>query len=159
MQPTTATGIVVGALIGLISGGYALLTRRRRVKAAWRALSVELEQVREKADAMMGEKVIMAPLWRVPTAAFDNHFATVLEDGRLAEADIALLTTHFQEAATLNRGLDLSAELRGEVPLQEQHGRNLLKAARLAGESASYQSARSIIARFTGPAWWERIPV
>lgn len=159
MQPTTAAGIIVGVLIGLISGGYALLTRRRKVKAAWRALSVELEQIREKADAMLGEKAIMAPLWRVPTAGFDHHFATVLEDGRLAEPDIALLTTHFQEAATLNRGLDLSAELRGDEKLSEQHGRNLLKATRLAGESVSYKSARDIIKRYTAPAWWERIPI
>lgn len=154
-------GSLIGtAVVGLAGWGYLTWRRHRKVKASWRAIAAELEQVREKAEAITGGTSTQRPLWRMPVEAFASQWNTVLEHGGLSQDEMHIITSHFQEVVTLNRGLDLAQDAETSVGREREHGRNVMKAERMIGGCDSYRAVRTIMDRHVQREWWEglRLP-
>lgn len=152
----TLVSILLAVLGGLAMYLIRLQRRHTALKGAWRALGVELEQIREKAEEF-GRTNHGQVLWRLPTDAYDKQFDLLLSAGQLARDDLAVLKHYFEETKTVNRGLDAEMAATGDQIITE-HNRNRLKVKRLAADNVNYITARAIIERFSRQDWWERLP-
>lgn len=149
---TEIVAALLGAILGFIlSEGKDCLARCRRRKSHWCALRAEIEVCRSKAETYLCD-CVMAPLYRLPTTAYSQSFPVLLGDAAVAEGEVESLIEFFTEVESLNRGLDLAqtARERGdEGALQQEYGRNRLKAERLVPSLPSaknyYTSARAVV--------------
>lgn len=134
-----AIGVVVGFLLNEIKG---LWTRNRKHRAYWAALQTEVEYARGRAQMYIDDN-IMAPLYRLPTRAFNACYPELLADGALSEAEATALMAFFAEADTFNRGLDRVGDATEDDKVKMEYSRNLLKAQQLVADGALYKAAAS----------------
>jgi hypothetical protein len=87
--------------------GRAALIRERRLRrhAHKRALRAELDLCEEDAKTYISDPVA-APLYRLPTWAFESAFPSLLQDGVLSEEQVRVLERYFGLVQQINRGLD-----------------------------------------------------
>lgn len=96
---------------------------------------------------------VAAPLYRLPTMAYERSLPGLLADGAVDEHDMQTLLAFFSEVETLNRGLDLAQKAResgDQVAVVQELQRNQVKARRLtAPESGTnyYTEVRDAISR------------
>lgn len=134
MSAGNAWGGVVGTLLGAIVGGtithgVAWLLRRKKHKAYWSALSAEVDLCRGLAEAYVRHSV-KAPLYRLPTIAYDKGFEALLADGVVSEEDVRSILRFYAHVIQINRGLEYAhSATEPEAPegaLDRQAGRLLL---------------------------------
>jgi hypothetical protein len=143
---------LLGVVLGFIlAEAKDWLVRRRRSRAHWAALRAEIEFCRRMAETYSQDRV-MAPLYRLPTAAYSQSFPALLADGLLTESETYSMIQFFTEVETLNRGLDLAQAARernDDHALQAEFDRNLLKAQGLMPHEVHaqdyYQPARAAV--------------
>ena len=151
-QTTELWAALLGVLLGFIlAEGREWWARRRRRRTHWGALRAEIEFCRGLAETYLRDRVV-APLYRLPTAAYSQSFPALLGDAAVAETEVQSLIQFFSEVETLNRGLDLAQTARERSDaqaLQAEFERNLLKAQRLVPPGANaenyYQPARAVV--------------
>jgi hypothetical protein len=154
--------------IALVLLGFVLawapqwLDRRRKLNAHWAALRAEATRCVELANILRTDGV-SAPLYRLPTMAYEKSFPILLADGDVSEAELGSLSGFFSEAQNLNRGLDNAAAMAhvGDAEkLDREYRRNLLKATALAqgedGKDALSKSAYAIINQKLERGRWEQ---
>lgn len=125
----------------LVLLGFALawvpqwFDRRRRIVAHWAALRAEAMLCVERAHTYLKDNV-MAPLYRLPTTAFEKAFPVLIVEGEMTEDQLLTLTRFFSQAQDINRGLDYATAMahKGEnEKLILEYDRLLLKATVLVG--------------------------
>lgn len=136
-----AIGTVIGFTLNEVR---SLWLKRRKHLAYWAALNAEIEYARGRAQMYIDDKII-APLYRLPTKAFDKCFGELLADGALTEAEATSLMAFFAEVETFNRGLDRAAAATNASELDREYGRNLLKVKQLVSTGALYTAAKSSV--------------
>lgn len=107
--------------------------RRRRIVAHWGALRAEAQLCAEAARNLLADRVL-APLYRLPTNAFEKSFPLLLVEGELSESETLSITRFFSVAQDINRGLDNATKLaqsNDTENLQSEYQRLLLKATSL----------------------------
>jgi hypothetical protein len=123
------------------------LKSRKNDAALWHAMNAELKFSGGLAESVSPEPVAEVPLYRLPRSAFETCYPRLLADGAMSAAESRALMTFFNEVETLNRGLDLEAHTSDPVVRNQQHGRNYLKAERLAPDGPLYREAAAAIAK------------
>ncbi len=130
-------GTLLGVLLGfLLSEVKHFWVRRRRIKAHWAALRAELELSRLRAQSYL-EDNIRAPLYRLPTEAFDTSVPFLLSEGAIREEELSTISKSFSNIKDFNRGLGFATELLGSVAdegnelLDKVANRNILYAKQL----------------------------
>jgi hypothetical protein len=131
-----AIGVVVGFLL---NEGKNLFARRRKHRAYWAALCTEVEYVRGRAHMYVNDNV-MAPLYRLPTQAFESCYPELLADGAVTPAEATALMAFYTEAQTLNRGLERVGDAADEAAIRREYGRNVLKAQQLLPDGPLYKA-------------------
>jgi len=109
--------------------------RRRKIVAHWAALRAEATLCVEKAHTFLNDNV-MAPLYRLPTTAYEKAFPILLIEGEMTESQLLSLTRFFSQAQDINRGLDYAAAMvhAGENgKLNIEYNRLVLKVTGLVG--------------------------
>ena len=135
----------VGVLLGFgLSQAKDWWTRRRKHAAYWRAIDAEVQFARGRAESVLNDRV-GAPLYRLPRTAFNSCYPELLADGAISAAQGTALMAFFNEVDSLNRGLDLAAQASDATRLQEEYGRNRLKAERLIAGGPLYEAAAAAI--------------
>lgn len=136
--------------------------RRRKIKTHWAALRAEANLCNEKAIEYM--KVgVMAPLYRLPTIAFEKSFPVLLIEGELSEEESLSINRYFAQAQDINRGLDnATAMAHADQPkkLEVEYQRNFIKATELTigtdEDGGLSKPAFEIIKAKLGRSWWQR---
>lgn len=136
-----AVGVIVGFLLNELR---SFLLRRRKHSAYWTALYTEIEYARGRAQMYLDDN-IMAPLYRLPTSAFETCYPELLADGVLTEANTTALMAFFSEVETFNRGLDRVGATDDEKAIEREYSRNRLKAQQLISTGALYMAATAIV--------------
>lgn len=111
--------------------------RRRKIVAHWAALRAEATLCVEKAHILINDNK-MAPLYRLPTVAFEKAFPILLVEGELVEIEVEYLTRFFSQAQDINRGLDYATAMRHAADhqkLTQEYSRLVAKASELVGKS------------------------
>ena len=127
--------------VGLVVLGFGLgrlppwLDRRRRVRSHWQALRGELLLSTERVNTFLDDNV-KAPLYRLPTRAFDAALKALLSEGlEISPDEMKILYESADLIGDLNRGLDACAalEISDEIgkKINQHHDRNRMKADRL----------------------------
>ena len=85
----------------------------------------------------------MAPLWRLPRAAY----ASAVSAGMFSTGEASSLAAFYSSVDQLNRGLDAvaAAVQRGDDRANEEHGRNRIKAMRLVHNGEHYAMANGTL--------------
>jgi len=107
--------------------------RRRRIVAHWGALRAEALLCAEAAHSLLTDDVL-APLYRLPTIAFEKSFPLLLVEGELSEQEVLSISRFFSQAQDINRGLDNAttlAQADAVEKLKQEYQRLLLKATAL----------------------------
>jgi hypothetical protein len=123
--------IVLGFVLAWVPQWF---DRRRRIVTHWGALRAEALLCSECANALLTDGV-MAPLYRLPTIAFERAFPVLLVEGELSEEQVLALNRFFAQAQDINRGLENATRLAqadDEAKLKQEYERLLLKAGVLA---------------------------
>ena len=115
-----AAGVVVGFALNELR---SFLMRRRKHSAYWTALYAEIEYARGRAQ-MYIDDCVMAPLYRLPTNAFETCYPELLADGALAEAETTALMAFFAEVETFNRGLERAGAAEDDKAIQQEYSRD-----------------------------------
>jgi hypothetical protein len=141
----------VFTIIGVLLGFFLLLTKEwfarwKKHAAFWQAINAELKYSGGLAANVFGEPIVEAPLYRLPRSAFETCYPQLLADGAISAAESTALITFFNEAETLNRGLDLAADTSDPDKRNLEYKRNCLKAKRLAPDGPLYKEAAAAIA-------------
>jgi hypothetical protein len=109
--------------------------RRRRIVAHWAAMRAETLLCTERANSLLQDKVL-APLYRLPTIAFEKAFPLLLVEGELSETEVLALSRFFAQVQDINRGLENAtrlAQANDKDKLKEEYERLMLKASTLVG--------------------------
>jgi hypothetical protein len=109
--------------------------RRRRILAHWAALRAEVLLCAECTNALLQDHVA-APLYRLPTLAYEKAFPLLLVEGELSELQVLALSRFFAQVQDINRGLENAtrlAQASDDAKLQKEYERLLLKATTLVG--------------------------
>jgi len=135
-----------------LSVAWAGNERRCRSRAHWAALRASIVHIGGTARGFI-KADIAAPLYRLPTRAFETSLPALLADGALNEEDSRALLEFVSQVETLNRGLDRAQDQFDRFPLNTnpEHARNLIKAEKLDPENQSaenrYTKAREVVDR------------
>ena len=95
-------GVVVGFILATLKES---VYRRQRLRAHWSALHVELQMCQRSASVYLDTGVV-APLYRLPTKAFDSSLAALLTEGDVRASELKPLTRCALKVQEINRGLD-----------------------------------------------------
>ncbi len=109
--------------------------RRRKIVAHWAALRAEAMLCVERAHTLLSDKV-MAPLYRLPTTAYEKAFPILLIEGEMTEEQLLALSRFFSQAQDINRGLDHAtamAHADDSEKLKREYSRLLVKATEIVG--------------------------
>jgi hypothetical protein len=150
-------------LLGVVLGwAPQWFDRHRKLKTHWQALRAEATRCVELAKTYRTDNV-MAPLYRMPTMAFEKSFPVLLVDGDVTEEELGSLGRFFYQVQDINRGLDNAAAMghAGDgAKLRMEYERNLLKVTDLAegrdGKDALSKPAYSIINAKVARGRWMR---
>lgn len=133
--------------IAMVLLGFALawvppwMDRRRRIASHWGAIRGEAMLCIEKARAYLNSG-IMAPLYRFPTAAYENALPVLLQEGEVGEAQLQILVRFFSHAQDINRGLDHATAMvhaHDREQLQREYARLREKAKELVGDTEEWK--------------------
>jgi hypothetical protein len=122
--------VLLGFILGWIPQWF---DRSRRIKSHWGALRAEALLCKNSAHALLMDGV-MAPLYRLPTVAFESAFPILLIEGELPEEEVLIINRFFAQVQDINRGLDNATAMNQvgkESKLKEEYNRLLLKAKAL----------------------------
>jgi len=163
---TSINGIILKQLL-LILFGFLLgfippwCRRKRRLKTHWCALRAEIDQCKEKAETLLGDKV-MSPLYRLPLLAYQISFPVLLADGALEESEAVIVGKFFGLVQDINRGLDNAWEMfkSGNTEnLEKEFNRNFLKARELIEaeevRDSLYEKTKLIVDEKTALKSWQ----
>ncbi|MFC1484333.1 hypothetical protein ACFL5M_00730 [Candidatus Neomarinimicrobiota bacterium] len=100
-------GVVVGFLLAV---AYDWNRRRRLRKAHWGMLGSEVSICVKRARDYLNRKV-SAPLYRLPTAAFNASFLVLVGEADLSPAEFESLVEFYSWCEDINRGLDNADEV------------------------------------------------
>ena len=121
-------------LLGFILGFVVEWGRgKRRLKVHWAALRSEINLCKKRAQDYVGGRV-KAPLYRLPTVAFQISLPILMVDGDLSAKGFEALVEYYSWCLDINRGLDNADELRKDENLkllEKEYRRNLDKAETL----------------------------
>ena len=105
--------ILLGFLLGLIPNWWA---KQSRLKIHFAALRAEIQLCRDQAETYLKANV-MAPLYRLPTKAYEASLPVLLTDAALDEQDVRDLLRFYGQVEDLNRGLENASQLAMEITL------------------------------------------
>jgi hypothetical protein len=124
-DPLTVAYVSAGAaLVGTALGfaGPQLVAwwqKRKRHLAYWSAMSAEIDLCHGLAKAYVADDV-PAPLYRLPTIAYDKGFEALLADGAVTEEEAKAILRFYALVVQINRGLDYAhAAPEPGVPVEE----------------------------------------
>jgi len=112
--PDSVVNSIISSASALIGVGLGLWSthwrekrqRRRSHRSYWSALSAEIDLCEELAKAYVRDEVA-APLYRLPTLAYDNGFPKLLGDGAvLKQKDAGDLLRFYAQVIQINRALE-----------------------------------------------------
>jgi hypothetical protein len=95
-------GVVIDATI---TQGAAWWQKRKRHLAYWSAMSAEIDLCRDYAETYP-KAMVIAPLYRLPTTAYENGFPALLGDGAVSHNDAKAVLGFYGEVEHINRGLE-----------------------------------------------------
>lgn len=125
---------IILVLFGFVLAQVPLwMDRRRRIRSHWAALRVEILICIENATALLHDGY-MAPLYRLPTAAFEKAFPLLLIEGHTSEEDFMRLERFAAKVQEVNRGLEYAAACAQRDDLENlkgEYSRNRIKATAL----------------------------
>ena len=106
----------VAGLLGVVLGwwlGYLKESRNqvRRRLSYWSAMSAEVEECKGLAEAYLRREA-KAPLYRLPTTAYDHAWPGLLGDGAASGEEARAILRFYGQVIQINRGLDYAASLR-----------------------------------------------
>ena len=134
--------------------------RRRRIRSHWAALRVEILLCIENATTLLHDGY-MAPLYRLPTTAFEKAFPLLLVEGHATEEDFMLLERFAAKVQEVNRGLEYAAACAQRDDLENlkgEYSRNRIKASALVeGDKTSSglaQQAMDVVSSKLALGWW-----
>lgn len=147
-QSSEVIAAIVGATVALFFAvTYEWLKARRRRRAHLSALRAEMEMCRALAETYLRDEK-KSPLYRLPTMAYANSLPELLGSAALDETETRALLEFFNEVETLNRGLEQAQAMRAKSDdkgLNEEVGRNIIKAGHLVPGQTYYHQARSTL--------------
>ena len=135
-------GTLVGAVVGFGLGRWGLARdRRRRLKGNREALRAEVDLCAEFAERYLADKVL-APLYRLPSSAFEKAFPNLLADAALSRSQVAALASFWGLVGEINRGLDQTHDARDgdQNRLGEEVNRLTAKCRKLLGKQEGVPS-------------------
>jgi len=154
--------------VALVTLGFFLsffpqwFDRRRKIRAHWLALRAEASLCTEKALGYIDAGII-APLYRLPTVAFEKAFPVLLVEGELSEQESLSINRFFAHVQDINRGLDNATFMAHADKLDvltREFNRNLSKAAELTSNLESEKSlsgsALKVMNTKLRRGWWRR---
>ena len=138
----TASSALIGVILGFaLSEGSRLLGGWRRNKTNFKAIKSEVDYCSELAEVYLGDR-IMAPLYRLPTNAYEASLPQLLSSSVINEDELKAVQKFYMEVESLNRGLDQAELARSdEARLNAEFKKNLGKASYLtdsAGNEKNY---------------------
>jgi hypothetical protein len=99
-------GVIIGAAI---TQGVAWWQKRKRHRAYWAAMRAEIEVCRDYASGYVDDQVI-APLYRLPSSAYENGFPNLLGDGVPDRDETKAVIEFYGFVDQINRGLKQADE-------------------------------------------------
>jgi hypothetical protein len=101
---------VIGTLAGVVVGLWFPAWREWRQKkkrhlSYWSAMSAEVDLCAGLAEAYTRDRV-KAPLYRLPTIAYDNGFPALVGDGEVSEDEAPSILRFYAQVVQINRGLE-----------------------------------------------------
>lgn len=102
--------VAVIGLIGVCLGAWLVSwkesrQRKKRHLSYWSAMSAEVDLCAGLARAYCRDHV-KAPLYRLPTIAYDNGFPALLGDGAVSEEEARSMLRYYAQVVQINRGLE-----------------------------------------------------
>lgn len=169
---------VTSALIGAgVGSSIPILSARRRRRVERRgeitAMISENYQARLQMRALISQN-IGAPLYRLPTSISKQALPKLIGDGLLHAPEIDVLVEYVNRIDELNRGLERAgdahaAQLAGSKWLEQEHSRNVAKAAEICEKASDdrfngmtiIDAADACLHRMDSAhrTWWRRIPI
>jgi hypothetical protein len=152
--------IFLGFCFGLIPEN---LNRKRRLRAHWYALLVEVQMCAEYMETFRTD-TIAAPLYRLPTINYQTAFPILLADGVLSKDESELMTKFYNLVEQINRGLDRAGSVRRHeadfaYELASEKDRLNLKIGNTLDAQSDSQSlftrVKTLIERKTQLKWWQ----
>ena len=98
------TGVGLGAWLGYWRESRQ---KEKRHLSYWSAMSAEVELCSGHAQAYVCDNV-MAPLYRLPTIAYDEGFPALLGDGAVSEEETRSILRFYGQVVQINRGLEFA---------------------------------------------------
>jgi hypothetical protein len=149
--------VLFGFSLGLIPTWF---DRKRKLRTHSAAIRAELELCRERAISLLNDSV-RSPLYRLPLAAYQISFPTLLAEGALSEQELLSVGRFYGQSQDINRGLDNAAQMlqsNDTAGLDREYQRNLLKARRLVESDEASESLYAIAKRVVDSKverpWW-----
>jgi hypothetical protein len=150
-------GVMVGAAITQGKDWWTRRTRRGTFRAA---LLAEADLCHGLCTAYLRDPV-QAPLYRLPTVAYERCFPALLEDAAVGSEEAKAVLNFYVLVEQLNRGLDqahdalsLVREARpghlGDYGLDEEAGRLRLKAATMTSPDGPYERMQRAVKEAAG---------
>ena len=121
---------IVGVIVGFIlSEGRRSFGEKSRNKTNFCALRAEINFCSDLAKIYVKDRK-MAPLYRLPTAAYEAALPQLLSASAINEVELKAIQQFYMQVESLNRGLDQAELARNDRErLEAEYNRNLGKAA------------------------------
>lgn len=134
--------------------------RRRRMRSHWAALRSEIVLCMENGNALLHDGY-MAPLYRLPTTAFEKAFPLLMVEGHATEEDFMHLERFAAKVQEVNRGLEYAAacaQRDDEGGLKGEYSRNRIKARALIegddNKGGLAKQAMTVVESKLALPWW-----
>ena len=125
---TALLGVVVGFVL---SEGSKVFWSSRTNKTNFKAIRAEIEFCKEIAEVYLSQN-IMAPLYRMPTKAYEASLPQLLSSSAIEEEELKAVQKFYMEVESFNRGLDQAELARNDdAKLKAEYKRNQGKASYL----------------------------
>ena len=122
---TAIVGVVVGFIL---SEAKSAFSNNKRNKTNFKALKAEIDFCSYLANVYVNDN-IMAPLYRLPTNAYEASLPQLLGASAIDETELKAVQQFYMEVESLNRGLDQAELARDNSDkLKTEYNRNLGKA-------------------------------
>jgi len=116
---------LLGVVLGFVlSEGSKVFWNSRRNKTNFKAIKAEIEFCKEIAEVYLSSN-IMAPLYRMPTKAYEASLPQLLNASAIEEEELKAVQKYYMEVESFNRGLDQAELARSdETKLKAEYTRN-----------------------------------
>ena len=140
-------GVALGAWIGYWK---ELRQQKKRHLSYWSAMSAEVDLCRDDANQYLKDAVI-APLYRLPTVAYQEGFPALLGDGAVSHDEAKAVLAFYGLVEQINRGLEQANDaLEGGTKTDQSVKESMRldeKCKHLSAEDGPYATVREVIAR------------